>query len=427
MSLCFIHAADLHLDSPFTCLSPTLPEELKEALLNAPYVALEEMCRLAVEKDASFCVLAGDIFDSGDHSLLSQTRFLRWVEFLSKNGIRTFIALGNHDPLNTTRLGDIDSKDITIFASEPQCFTIRAKDGTECAISGVSYRERRERRRLVRLFNQLDIPSRCFSIGVLHTNCGAVGGHGNYAPSTLEELSSAPVDYWALGHIHRRVILRDQDPAIAYSGVIQGRNFRETGPKGSNLVEVDGNSITIRPIDLSRITWLDMKIEAGDEARLDDLKRRIEEEVVKGVKPFGQSRFLSDRKGYFIVRLHIFGATSLKRELIKEEVISDLKDSVNETLFEDHSIWIDEIVDETKKSVNIHELPPEGLFAEIIGASNQILSSQKARERLMKELSPLLKKREITKNAGDVLTEIGLDELVMESRGLLLDLLEDDE
>ncbi len=426
MSFSFIHAADLHLDSPFSCLSNTLPDELKEALVKAPYIALERLRGLALEKGVSFCILAGDIFDSGDHSLSAQTRFLRETETLWKNGITTFIVLGNHDTLDTSRLSNKISKGITIFGSELECHMVKARDGTQCAISGVSYKQREEKRPLARLFHQLDLETKYFSIGVLHTNCGGVGGHGNYAPSTLADLTHAPVDYWALGHIHRRLILKPASPAIAYPGVTQGRNFRETGAKGCYLVTVEGSSITIHTIDLSTVRWLDIEIWLERVAKLDDLQVRISEELLKKVVPSGENDPPGQRY-YCIVRLHLAGATSIKRELIKEEVILDLKEALNEALFHDHGVWVDDIVDDTKKTFNINQLPPEGLPSEIFGASNQILSSKKARERLMSELSPLLKKRDITKNAGDLLRENGLESIVNEARDLLFDLLEDDE
>ncbi|MEZ6149369.1 MAG: hypothetical protein R3C09_04535 [Pirellulaceae bacterium] len=44
-------------------------------------------------------------------------------------------------------------------------------------------------------------------------------------------------DYWALGHIHKREVLC-QEPFVAFSGNIQGRHIRESGPKGCYVVTV---------------------------------------------------------------------------------------------------------------------------------------------------------------------------------------------
>src|SRR5207249_1813989 len=61
--------------------------------------------------------------------------------------------------------------------------------------------------------------------------------HEPYAPSDLSRLLASGHDYWALGHVHLRQCLAEA-PAVHYSGNVQGRTHRESGPKGGLLVEV---------------------------------------------------------------------------------------------------------------------------------------------------------------------------------------------
>ena len=58
----FIHAADIHLDSPLRGLDQdeTAP---KERIRNATRVALKNLVDSALEEKVDFMVIAGDIYD----------------------------------------------------------------------------------------------------------------------------------------------------------------------------------------------------------------------------------------------------------------------------------------------------------------------------------------------------------------------------
>ena len=76
-----------------------------------------------------------------------------------------------------------------------------------------------------------------FNVGVLHTSLDGREGHARYAPTSVAELAARGYDYWALGHVHAYEEV-SQDPWMVFPGNLQGRNVRETGPKGAVLVEV---------------------------------------------------------------------------------------------------------------------------------------------------------------------------------------------
>jgi exonuclease SbcD len=62
----FVHAADLHLDSPMKGLA-AYPGAPVEAMRGATRQALESLVELCVEEDAELLVTAGDVYD-GDWS-----------------------------------------------------------------------------------------------------------------------------------------------------------------------------------------------------------------------------------------------------------------------------------------------------------------------------------------------------------------------
>ena len=90
MSVRIIHAADLHLDSPFEGLDGD-----RAALRRAEQRALPEaIVRRCEEQKADILLLCGDLLDSG--SIYTQTGEAL-LSALSRVHIPVFIAPGNHD------------------------------------------------------------------------------------------------------------------------------------------------------------------------------------------------------------------------------------------------------------------------------------------------------------------------------------------
>src|SRR5438045_8887915 len=98
-SLRFIHAADLHLDSPFRGLGHIAPK-LRDQLQAATLGALERIVDHTIQSKADFLVIAGDLYDSKDRSLRALVAFRRQMERLAERDISVYLVHGNHDPLN---------------------------------------------------------------------------------------------------------------------------------------------------------------------------------------------------------------------------------------------------------------------------------------------------------------------------------------
>jgi DNA repair exonuclease SbcCD nuclease subunit len=76
------------------------------------------------------------------------------------------------------------------------------------------------------------------NIGLLHTSLNGSPGHDPYAPCALEDLHAAGFRYWALGHIHKRSVIKGA-ATVVMPGIPQGRDINEAGPKSVTLVTVD--------------------------------------------------------------------------------------------------------------------------------------------------------------------------------------------
>lgn len=96
--LTFIHAADLHLDSPFYGISH-LPEPIFARIKESTFASVRHMIDAAVREHVDFILLAGDLFDEANRSLKAQLFLKKQFDRLRECGISVYVIFGNHDHL----------------------------------------------------------------------------------------------------------------------------------------------------------------------------------------------------------------------------------------------------------------------------------------------------------------------------------------
>src|SRR6056297_2171810 len=203
----FVHTADLHLDTPFKGLSNwdnQLASKLKDATLKSFYNIID----LCIQEKVDFLIIAGDIFESEIKSLAAHLAFYNALKKLSDNNIATYIVCGNHDPLSS--LADFKElpDNVFLFNSSKAGKETFYKDGKALAdIYGISFENKIVKKNLAKTF-QLEDGHSPFSIAVMHGTIGNPGPHENYAPFTKDDVINKGFDYWALGHIHKKEIIR---------------------------------------------------------------------------------------------------------------------------------------------------------------------------------------------------------------------------
>jgi DNA repair exonuclease SbcCD nuclease subunit len=376
----FVHAADLHLDSPLLALSRQEPRQV-ERMRRATREAFTRLIDLCIERDAAFLVLAGDLYDHDCPNMQIAVFLRKELRRLEEKGIRCVIIKGNHDaanritsalalPANTRVLGEHSPETVT-FDDLP----------VRVAIHGQSFKPGPV---LENLAASYPAPLRgCYNIGLLHTSLAGGNGHDPYAPCTLEELTSRGYDYWALGHIHRRTVL-SRDPFVVFPGNVQGRDANESGPKGCYVVKVDDaartESATFVALDVVR--WLRAEV---------DLKGRSSEaDLVEAVRDALQHAYLESDGRAAAVRIALTGRTSLypaieRRPHRLRQTALELADEIA-----GDDMWIEKIVNNTTApgdrsdaglSDEAHDLV--SIMQEIAGNAEQI------GPLLVKELDPL--------------------------------------
>lgn len=260
MTFRFLHAADIHLDSPMLNLARYEDAPI-DAFRGATRQALSNLVQLAIEEKVCFVLIAGDLYD-GDCKDFNTPRWLRAkFEELRAADIRVLLIQGNHDAQSRMkkafRLQLPDN--VHLFpTNKPETVLIEelgvAVHGQGFATASIQDD----------MSADYPTPRQGFlNIGLLHTNCGSVEGHDNYAPSTVKALTAKGYDYWALGHIHKRQLIRETDPWIVYPGNIQGRHINEEGRKGCTLVTVeDGRIIDVDHRVLDVVRWMRCNVDA---------------------------------------------------------------------------------------------------------------------------------------------------------------------
>lgn len=259
----FLHAADIHLDSPLRGLEAD-PDAPVGQIRDATRGAFRKLIDLAIDERVAFVVIAGDLYD-GDWQDYRTGRFLvEQAARLDKADIRLFILKGNHDAASVITRHLRLPENTHVFKDERPETVILPQFGV--ALHGRSFPTKAVNEDLT-----ADYPGPAaglFNIGLLHTALGNTD-HDDYAPTTVEALIAKGYDYWALGHVHARTEIARSPCWIVFPGNLQGRHIKESGAKGASLVTVaDGRVAAVehRPLDVLR--WARLTVDlapANDE------------------------------------------------------------------------------------------------------------------------------------------------------------------
>ncbi|MFG0334831.1 MAG: exonuclease SbcCD subunit D, partial [Maioricimonas sp. JB049] len=262
----FIHAADIHLDSPLRGLEQ-YEGAPKDEIRSATRRALERLVQLAIDEKVAFVLIAGDLYDGDWTDYNTGLFFNSQMTRLKEAEIPVFLISGNHDAANRMTRSLKLPDNVVMFPHDAAATEVLEELGV--AIHGQSFATQAVTEDLSQAYPASI--SGMINIGMLHTSATGREGHENYAPCTVEGLKTRGYDYWALGHVHTREIL-DESPLVIFPGNIQGRHIREAGPKGCYLCTV-GDDRTIVPefrtLDVFR--WELASVDLSDMESTDEL------------------------------------------------------------------------------------------------------------------------------------------------------------
>jgi DNA repair protein SbcD/Mre11 len=298
----FLHAADVHLDSPLQGLAAR--EDLPVAeLRGATRRAFSALVDCAIAEDVAFLLIAGDLYD-GEWRDFSTGLF--FAAEMRRLGRPCFVIRGNHDARSEIARELTLPPNVHEFPSRQAASVTRPELGV--ALHGRSFPARAVPEDLAASYPP-PLPG-LLNIGLLHTSAEDRGEHETYAPCSVASLALKGYDYWALGHIHQRRVLHER-PWIVFPGNLQGRHVREAGAKGASLVTVQDAMITAvehRTLDVLRWARIGVDVTGADAAAL---TARLEQAILAAVAQ-AEGRPL-------VARVTLSGETALHERLAADQ------------------------------------------------------------------------------------------------------------
>ena len=334
----FLHAADLHLDSPLKGLDLDAPVD---RIRRATRDALVNLVDFACERRVAFVLLAGDLYD-GDWKDWRTGQFLvQQLGRLARDGIEVVAISGNHDAesvltlkLPVPGLLPADKPATRLLPHVPV-----AVHGQGFAVPAVTSN--------IALGYPAPVDGR-FNIGLLHTACGS-SAHANYAPCSLDDLLRHGYDYWALGHVHTRSELC-RDPPVVFPGNLQGRHINEEGSRGATLVTVEGGrvaSVVHHALDVLR--WRRLPVAVPDTAS--------RAEILPLAKAALDQAYGEADGRLLVVRVVLHGECAAHAELVASpgETLNQVRGEAAAIAAPDH-LWVESVVVDTSPALDVAAL-----------------------------------------------------------------------
>ena len=413
MAFRFIHAADIHLDSPLRGLERYEGAPV-DAIRQASRRALENLVALAIAEQVAFVIIAGDLFDGDWKDYNTGLYFVRQMARLNDAGIEVYLLKGNHDAANKISKSLPLPANVRVFSHKaPESFVI---EKLNVLIHGQSFAAGDVRDDLSAAYPVAE--SGKFNIGVLHTCASGRDGHDAYAPCKIDGLISKGYNYWALGHVHKREVL-NRNPLIVFPGNIQGRHIRETGEKGCMLLSVDDRfEVREEFCELAVMRWESLNVRIDEARNEGELFLLFSQEL--------SSLVLQAAGMPLAVRVHLTGSSALDSQIRSNR--KHITESLRALAMQQgsDSIWIEKIKIETVPLSSSEQLSHyDGPLAELLSLINESKNDNDAILALQDELQDLrtrlpaelpeanyLQSREWIKSALDDVQQILLDRLM---------------
>ncbi|MGH7114532.1 MAG: metallophosphoesterase family protein [Stellaceae bacterium] len=403
----FLHAADIHLDSPMRGLEAD-PDAPAALLREASRTAFRNLIDVAIEEQVAFVLIAGDLYDGNWQDYRTGLFFVEQVAKLAEAGIPLVMIRGNHDAQSVITRHLRLPAHVTLLPYDRCGRVVLEEHGV--AVHGQSFATPAVTEDLSSYYPP-PFPG-LFNIGLLHTSLNGRPRHGNYAPTTAETLVAKGYDYWALGHVHAREIVHE-DPWVVHPGNLQGRRIRESGAKGATFVTVrDGQISAVEHRPLDTVRWCSIAIRLAAESELDRVMARVGQALA------GALEAAEDRP--IAARVTLTGATRLHGQLlgqldrIREGVIAEGRQ------YGADAVWVESVKIETQSTDDFDGLDQRpDVIGRLVKAFDELIARSGA--ELLGDYAETLKQR---------LAGIGLPpehplreggaELLKRARGMLL-------
>ena len=335
MTYRFIHAADIHLDSPLRSLA-LRNSELAKLIGNATRRAFEKIIDLALSEHVHALLIAGDLYD-GDQTSMKTARFLaEQLRRLDQAGIDVFIIRGNHDALSKITKELILPERVQIFDRKARAITVAAPDHEQPVVfHGLSFSKPHAPESLLPHYSHP--VSDAVNIGLMHTSLNGAEGHDLYAPVSVADLQSHDFHYWALGHIHKRAVYAattQYNSTVVMAGNPQGRDINEAGAKSVTLVTIDDSGTVHTEERLTSVAQFErvhVDVSACEDWR----------SVIQAIHNALEAKRGATASEHLVARLHLTGSTAVAWQMRRDHdlLLTEAEDKASQV----GDCWIEKL------------------------------------------------------------------------------------
>ncbi|MDR1539178.1 MAG: DNA repair exonuclease [Clostridiales bacterium] len=287
-----LHCADLHLGAPFSGLGAVRQASRLEDQRNA-FSKIIELCR---REDAEILLIAGDLFDSARpaEDLVDMVR----DGFSSIRSVKVLISPGNHDPASAGSIylyEDFWPDNVYIFKGSLEKTMF---EDLGLIVWGAGFTGAYQDKPLFDLRLQAGESGGFINICLMHADVVKAGALSAYNPISEQAISASGIDYFALGHVHKRKeALRLGSSYYSYPGSPEGLGFDEPGARGVHIGQIGGGICAMRFQPVSQRAYFDIDVDVSGIGR-----PGIAEEIKRAVK-----RLAGDGYEGNLYRVHLCG------------------------------------------------------------------------------------------------------------------------
>ncbi len=262
-TLNIIHSADWQLGKPFV----RFPSDVRSALAEARFDAIDRLGSVAVLQGAAHVVVAGDVFDNVDPGDRIVMQALTRME---RAPVTWWLMPGNHDHARAgglwTRVRQHAPASVRVVDT-PEA--VEMEEGAWLLPAPLEHRKSASDPTAAMM--DMTTPPGVLRIGLAHgsiTEFGAVGESSNLIPP--DRAQKAGLDYLALGDWHGFLTVGDR---TAYSGTPEIDRFSRDEPGACISVQLrSGELPAIVRVETGRYRWLSRRWDVNS---IGDLEREM--------------------------------------------------------------------------------------------------------------------------------------------------------
>ncbi len=279
MSLKVFHTGDLHLGMLYQ--NRGYPEDVRRELMEARFRVLEQMIETANREACQLFIIAGDLFE---RLRMGEEMVLRAARALARFSGVCAVLPGNHDyyapdtPLWAKFQEHAADNVVLLFETRP--YSLQEQGLDVVLYPAPCHTKHSSENRLGWIFELPEKPAASWHFGLAH---GSLQGYSpdffqNYFPMREEELGSAGLHFWFLGHTHVRIPAGDQISSgfFACCGTPEPDGFdcRHGGSAWLFHFE-DGGSVEGRALNTGLYSFRDLHKHVSTAEEIEELAREL--------------------------------------------------------------------------------------------------------------------------------------------------------